>query len=103
HAAPAGSCAHMSATRIYAPVSTRLFQHVGLPQVPGARRVPGIPVAQRAFAGRDVIDWPPARERDRLHAGILVGEYGARGRDPDIRPDHDIAVAAHPRDRVVLT
>src|SRR5262245_50265195 len=67
------------------PASLRLLHHVRLPQVPGARRVAGIGVAQRAFAGRDVVDWPAERERDRLHAGILVGEDGARRRDAHLR------------------
>jgi hypothetical protein len=93
--------AHHVGDRTHVPVLMRLFHHVGFPQVPGAGRVAGISVAQRAFTGRDVIDRSPERERDRLHAGVLVGEYGARGRDPDIQPDHDIAVAAHQRDRLV--
>jgi UvrD-like helicase C-terminal domain len=77
----------------YPPVLIRLLHHVRLPQVPRPGRVAGLAVAQRAFSGRDVIHRSPERERDRLHAGVLVGEDGARGRDPDIRPDHDIAVA----------
>src|SRR5258707_794042 len=59
------------------PVSTfpgnalmRLLHHVRCLQVPGAGRVAGILVAQRTFAGRDVIDRSPERKHDRLHAGI---------------------------------
>src|SRR5262249_57499197 len=66
------AAARISVSRFAPPVLMRLLQHVRLPQVPGARRVAGIAVAQRAFAGRDVIARSADRDPDPLPTALLL-------------------------------
>src|SRR6266566_8853400 len=87
--------------RVLGTMFSLLPQRLLLPAVPGAALFAWILLAQRAFLGRDVVDRPAEPERDRLQARVHLGVDGADRRALHVRPDHDIAVPAHQRDRLV--
>src|SRR5262249_62131376 len=72
-----------------------------LPAVPGAALIAGIAVAQGALPLGDIVDRAAEPERDGLQARVHLGVDRADRGALHVRPYHDVAVAAHQRDRLV--